>query len=91
MTDLERVAEGQPPLVAKQTYDLSSLSDLEKGGKDSPSTIQTQSGAIPLSAQSTIDIGTSTLKNRLMDPIVLSLAGALFLALVLILFLIATR
>jgi eukaryotic-like serine/threonine-protein kinase len=82
LTDLERVAAGQPPLVARQNYDLSSLSDLEKGGKDSASTIQKQSGRIPVSAQNTIDIDAPTFSQRLTDPIVLSLAAALMLAVV---------
>ncbi|MCL2640323.1 MAG: serine/threonine protein kinase [Phycisphaerales bacterium] len=76
LTDLARVAAGEPPLVAKQAYDLSTLSDLEK-----------KNGPVPLSAQRTIDIGAASLSQRLMDPIVLALAGALLLALIVILLL----
>ena len=91
LADLERVSAGEPPLYAKQSYDLSSLSDLEKGGKVSASTMQSRAGVIPLSAQNTIDIGGLTLQQRLMDPIVLSLAAALLLALILILILFFSR
>jgi serine/threonine-protein kinase len=84
LTDLQRVAQGEPPLVARQNYDLDSLSELEKGGTPSASNIQTRSGNIPVSAQNTIDIDPLPLNKRLMDPIVLGLSVALALCVILI-------
>jgi serine/threonine-protein kinase len=84
LTDLERVSRGEPPLVARQNYNLDSLAELEKGGTPSASNIQTAAGAVPVSAQNTIDIDPRPLNERLMDPIVISLGVALGLCIVLI-------
>ncbi len=84
LTDLERVANGEPPLMARKAYDLGSLADLEKGGTPSASEIQQQQGAVPVSAQATVDLDARTLKERLMDPIVLGLGGVLLVCLIII-------
>jgi hypothetical protein len=75
LTDLNRVAAGEPPLVARQHYDLSSLADLEKGAKESASHIQSRVNAIPLAAQETMDVDARSFKERLLDPLVLGLAA----------------
>jgi serine/threonine protein kinase len=80
LTDLERVAAGEPPLVARQHYDLSTLDALEQSGTPSASHIQHQTNAVPVSAQETMDVDARSLKERLLDPIVLGLAGALVLS-----------
>lgn len=87
LADLERVAAGQPPIVARKAYDLGSLSELEKGGTPSASEIQQQQGAVPVTAQETVDLDGRTLKERLLDPIVLGLGAVVFLCLLLILIL----
>jgi serine/threonine-protein kinase len=77
LTDLERVAAGEPPLVARQHYDLSKLENIEQGGVESASHIQSRANAVPVSAQDTIDVDPRSLKERLLDPIVLGLTAAL--------------
>lgn len=89
--DLERVAAGEPPLVARKSYNLSSLQELEKGGTQSASAIQEKTGNVPLSAQNTIDLDARHLKERLLDPIVLGLAGVLVICFVLILVLLIVK
>ena len=69
LIDLERVAAGEPPLMARQHYDLKSLTDLESGGVASASQIQTKTNAVPVSAQETMDVDARSLQERLMDPI----------------------
>ncbi len=80
LSDLEKVAAGEPPLVARTTYNLSKLEELEKGGTVSASEIQSQSNAVPVYAQNTIDIDPRSMKQRLLDPIVLGLVVALLAA-----------
>ncbi len=80
--DLERVAKGEPPLVARQHYDLSTLENLEQGGTESASQIQAQVQGVPVSAQETMDVDARSFKQRLLDPIVLGLAAALLLCVV---------
>jgi len=87
LIDLERVAAGEPPLVARKNYDLGSLADLEKGGTTSASEIQQKKNVVPLSAQATVDLDVRDLKERLMDPIVLPLSVLLLVALLTILIL----
>jgi serine/threonine-protein kinase len=77
--DLERVAAGEPPLVARQHYDLSSLDKIGEGGVSSASRIQKKTNAVPVSAQETVDVDPRSLKERLMDPIVLGLGGIVLL------------
>jgi serine/threonine-protein kinase len=87
LADLERVQRGEPPMVARQSYNLDSLAELEKGGTPSASNIQAAAGAIPVSAQNTIDIDPRPINRRLMDPIVIVLGSALALCIVLIIIL----
>src|SRR6185369_4345139 len=67
LTDLERVAAGEPPLVAKKAFDLDALASLENTGVASASQIQKRNHAVPTNAQDTIDIDGRSLKERLMD------------------------
>jgi serine/threonine-protein kinase len=85
LTDLEKVANGEPPLIARQHYDVSQLENIEQGGVESPSRIQERANAIPLTAQATIDVDARSLKQRLLDPIVLGLTVALLVAVLCIL------
>jgi eukaryotic-like serine/threonine-protein kinase len=85
LADLEKVAAGEPPLVARQQYNLSQLENIEQGGVESPSHIQMRTNNIPVSAQNTIDIDPRSLKERLLDPIVLGLSVALLMSVLCIL------
>lgn len=95
LTDLERVSRGEPPLVARKAYDLESLADLEKSGTsvDSMSSPHGNgSTAKPVAEQHTIDIaGGRSMQQRLTDPIVLVLGGALVLTLLVILVMLIAR
>lgn len=83
--DLKRVAAGEPPLVARQHYNLDSLKDIEQSGVTSASQIQTRANAVPVSSQATIDIGSRSFKERLLDPIVMGMAVvSLLLAMILV-------
>ena len=82
LTDLERLAKGEPPLVARQHYDLSTLENIEQGGTESASQIQAKVNAVPVSAQETMDVDLRSLKERLVDPIVLGLTAALLVCMV---------
>ncbi|HVS71904.1 MAG TPA: serine/threonine-protein kinase [Phycisphaerae bacterium] len=77
--DLEQVAKGEPPLVARRSYNLSSLNTIESTGAELPE------GELPVSAANTVDIGGRTMTERLTDPIVLALGAALMLAIIVIL------
>lgn len=94
LTDLERVARGEPPLVARKAYDLESLANLENSGTPvgpSPSHPANDTMGIsePVSEQHTIDIHAPhrTLQQRFMDPIVLTMASLLAVSLLVILIL----
>jgi eukaryotic-like serine/threonine-protein kinase len=91
LADLERVAAGQPPIVARKSYDLGSLSELEKGGTPSASEIQQQQGAVPVTAQETVDLDGRTLKERLLDPIVLGLGAVVVVCVLVILVLLLNK
>ncbi len=85
LTDLQRVAAGEAPLVARQHYNLNSLQEIEQGGVTSASQIQAKANAVPVSAQATIDIGGRSLKERFLDPIVMAMAVvSLLLAMILV-------
>ncbi|HVX84850.1 MAG TPA: serine/threonine-protein kinase [Phycisphaerae bacterium] len=77
--DLEQVAKGEPPLVARRSYNLSSLNSIESTGSELPE------GEMPVSSANTVDIGARTMTERLTDPIVLALGAALMLAIIVIL------
>lgn len=91
LTDLEKVAAGEPPLMARKAYNLSQLEELEKSGTLSASEIQTQVNAVPIAAQNTIDIDPRSFKQRLLDPIVLGLVGALLACMLLIFLMLLIR
>jgi len=91
LTDLERVAAGEPPLIAKKTFDLSQLADLENTGVASASQIQKSNNAVPIDAQQTIDVDARTLGERLMDPIVLTLGGLSFVLVVVLVIVLAIK
>jgi eukaryotic-like serine/threonine-protein kinase len=84
LTDLERVAAGEPPIIARQSYDLDSLRQIEEGGTESASQIAREKNAVPVSAQDTIDVTPRTFGDRLLDPLTLGLGGALLLSLLII-------
>ncbi len=76
LTDLKRVAAGEPPLIAHQNFDLSSLADIEKKGtKESASHIQSRANAVPVAAQATVDVDARSFKERLLDPLLLGVAA----------------
>ena len=83
--DLEKVLAGEPPLVARQHYDLSQLENIGQGGVESQSLIQTKANAGPISARPTIDLDSRSVKERLLDPIVLWLSAALLASVLVIL------
>ncbi len=95
LTDLERVARGEPPLVARKAYDLDSLADLEKTGTpvDEHGEGDAEEGPVPVAAQHTIDYGGRTFQDRLMDPLVMILGGtsAVLLLAVLVLIIIVMK
>jgi serine/threonine-protein kinase len=84
LQDLEKVLAGEPPLVARQHYDLSQLENIGQGGVEMPSKIQTE-GYVPVKSRETIDLDNRSLKERLLDPIVLWLSAALLASMLVIL------
>ena len=51
----------------------------------SASQIQTRANAVPVAAQATVDIGNRSMKERLLDPIVMGMAVvSLLLAMILV-------
>jgi serine/threonine-protein kinase len=89
LTDLERVANGEPPIIARKSYNLDTLAQLETGGTDSASQIAKANDAVPVSAQDTIDVSPRSLKDRMLDPIALGLGGALLVCIMIIIVLLA--
>jgi eukaryotic-like serine/threonine-protein kinase len=90
LEDLKRVAAGEAPLIARQHWDVDQLSHIEQGGVASASRIQGEINAVPVSAQATIDVDARSVKERLLDPIVMSMAMvSLLLALILLIVLLA--
>lgn len=87
LTDLQRVAEHQPPLIGRRAYNLDSLADLEKTGAELPQGSVDMRSYQP--AEATIDFGARPLSQRLTDPLVMALIAALGIALVIIVILIA--
>ncbi len=87
LTDLQRVAQHQPPLVGRRAYDLNSLAQLEKNGSEFPP------GSVDLPSyhppEATIDFGARPLSQRLTDPLVMGLLMALGVAIVVIIILIS--
>ena len=84
LMDLEKVAAGEPPPMARQHYDLSSLAGIEEGGVSSASRIQATKNAVPVSAQETMDVDARSFRERILDPIVLVLGGLLAICFLLI-------
>ena len=88
LTDLEHVCNGEPPLFARKAYDIGSLAELEKGGSTAEMSAQSGSFAAngesrPIADQKTVDLRRS-LSQRLMDPLVVGLGIALFVAILVI-------
>jgi serine/threonine-protein kinase len=83
--DLERVARGEPPLVARRSYNLSSLNNIEATGSEVPEE------ELAVSSANTVDLGARSLTDRLTDPIVLGLGVALMLSFIVILALLMRR
>jgi serine/threonine-protein kinase len=76
LEDLKRVEAGEPPLIARQHYNISDLTSIEnKGTKASASSFQNRINAVPVAAQATVDVDARSFKERLLDPIVLGLAA----------------
>ncbi len=82
LSDLEAVARGEPPLLARRSYDLSSLAKMEKEA----ATLQPDEGVEMLAPEEekTIDLGSRSLQQKMTDPLVLALLGALVFAIVII-------
>jgi eukaryotic-like serine/threonine-protein kinase len=90
LVDLERVAAGEAPLVARQHYDLEALDKIGEGGVSSASQIQARVNAVPVSSQETIDVDARSFRERLLDPVVMVMAVvSLVLALMLVIVLVA--
>lgn len=85
LADLQAVAAGQPPLLARKSYDLTSLANLDKNTGDDR--MDEQTPLTDLDHQKTIDLGSRTLAQKFTDPLVLSLLGLLAFAIVIILIL----
>lgn len=90
ITDLERLAHGEPPLVARAAYDMESLAGLEKSGiVMSPGERQNSiDRAERMQSQDTVDLAPATMKDRMADPLILGLFGSLGVAVVVILLLV---
>ncbi len=84
LQDLEKVLAGEPPLVARQQYNLDALDNIGQGGVEMPSKLQTE-GYVPVKSRETIDLDSRSLKERLVDPIVLWLSAALLVSMLVIL------
>jgi eukaryotic-like serine/threonine-protein kinase len=85
LEDLKRVAAGEAPQIARVQYNIDQLTDIEKDIKPSPSRIQEKINAVPINSQPTIDVEVRTFRQRLLDPIVMSMAAvSLLLALILL-------
>lgn len=97
LTDLERVARGEPPLVARKAYNLDSLANLENSGTpvtNGAGNSANSGSAVreSLSEQHTIDIQSPrTLQQRLLDPIVLALGGLFLISVFVILIMAISR
>ena len=84
VADLEKVAGGEPPLFARKAYSLAKLEELEKGG-DGVGVGDSDAGECGSDcAQNTIDIDPRSMKQRLLDPIVLGLVATLLACMLLI-------
>lgn len=82
LADLEAVARGDPPLLARKSYDLISLSKMEKNA----SAIPREDGLdmVQFEEEKTIDLGFKSFQQRLSDPLILGLLGALVFAIIII-------
>ena len=82
LTDLEAVARGEPPLLARKSYDLTSLAKMEREAK--PLNAENAADMVGFEEEKTIDLGSKSLQRRLTDPFVLGLLGALLFAIIVI-------
>lgn len=88
LSDLEAVARGEPPALARKAYDLTSLANLEKNGRE------LQDGGVIMveaSREQTIDFGSRTLSEKLSDPLVVTLSALLVMAVLIIVVLLLSR
>ncbi len=89
LTDLEAVARGEPPLLARRSYDLTSLANMESAaGAADP---LASGGRADVHSQATIDFSARTFVQKFTDPLVLFLAGTLLLAGIFIIALLLSR
>ena len=82
LSDLEAVARGEPPLLARKSYDLTSLAKMEKEAATLPQ--EHGMDMVGFEEEKTIDLGSKSLQQRLSDPLVLGLLGALVFAIIII-------
>ncbi|MGC8624270.1 MAG: serine/threonine protein kinase [Phycisphaerae bacterium] len=86
LADLESVARGEPPKIARRAYDLTTLAKIEKTG----TATKPNSGEVEIveaEEEPTIDLGTRTMLQRFKDPLVLALLGCLLFAIFIIILL----
>ncbi len=88
LSDLEAVARGEPPALARKAYDLTSLADLEKTGREIPGD---QVDLIETAREQTIDFGSRTVVQKFSDPLVMTLLALLAIAAVIIVLLLIFR
>ena len=88
LSDLEAVARGEPPVLARKAYDLTSLANLEKNGREAQ-----EGGVIMVEAsrEQTIDFGSRTWTEKLSDPLVITLSALLLMAVLIIIVLLLSR
>ncbi len=88
LSDLEAVARGEPPVLARKAYDLTSLANLEKSGRE-----VREGGVIMVEAsrEQTIDFGSRTWTEKLSDPLVVTLSALLLMAVLIIIVLLLSR
>lgn len=88
LSDLEAVARGEPPVLARKAYDLTSLANLEKSGHE-----VREGGVIMVEAsrEQTIDFGSRTWTEKLSDPLVVTLSALLLMAVLIIIVLLLSR
>lgn len=88
LSDLEAVDRGEPPVLARKAYDLTSLANLEKTGRE------VEEGGVVMveaSREQTIDFGSRTFTEKLSDPLVMTLCGLLLLSVMIIVVLLVSR
>jgi serine/threonine-protein kinase len=82
LADLESVAHGDPPKLARRAYDLTTLAKIEKAAADSNP--QDQVDLLEAEEEPTIDLGSRTMIQKFKDPLVLGLLACLIFAIIII-------